>query len=53
MKKMSIVRTAGKQYRLYSEGGVNLGTFAKEGEAKARMVKREYYQKHGKSRRDS
>ena len=51
MKKETIVKTAQKNYRLYADDGTVLGTFAKEHLAKARNAKREYYQKHRKSKR--
>lgn len=35
-----IVKTAGKQFRLYGEDGENLGTFAKMREAKKRQLER-------------
>lgn len=41
----TIVKTAGKQFRLYSENGENLGTFAKLREAKKRQLERETWKK--------
>ena len=41
----TIVKTAGKQFRLYSEDGENLGTFTKLREAKKRQLERETWKK--------
>lgn len=41
----TIVKTAGKQYRLYSEEGTVLGTFDKMRDAKKRQLERETWKK--------
>lgn len=41
----TIVKTASKQFRLYSENGENLGTFSKLREAKRRQLERETWKK--------
>lgn len=40
---MQIVKTAGKQFRLYSEDGTVLGTFANQRDARKRQVERDAY----------
>lgn len=40
-----IVKTAGRQFRLYSETGTVLGTFASQREARKRQVERDAYLK--------
>lgn len=42
---MQIVKTAGKQFRLYSEDGAVLGTFATQSAARRRQVERDAYKK--------
>lgn len=39
----TIQKTAGKQYRLYSEDGTDLGTFKNLREAKRRQMEREVF----------
>lgn len=48
MSKMQIVKTAGKQYRLYNEDGKPVGSFTNLRDAKLRMNKRGEYLKNAK-----
>lgn len=41
----TIVKTQGKQFRLYSETGTVLGTFASMREAKKRQLERETFKR--------
>lgn len=41
----TITKTAGKQFRLYSEEGENLGTFKNMRDAKKRQLERATWQK--------
>lgn len=41
----TIVKTAGKQYRLYSENGTDLGTFKNMRDAKKRQLERETFKR--------
>lgn len=47
---MQIVKTAGKQYRLYADDGKVLGTFGNMREAKKRQIDRDVYLKATKKK---